>query len=92
MAICDYCQKEMKDSVSCVEIEFRFKGDPRVYKPIKYGEEGEDWGFEAGLPCHDCYCKRGDFHHVGCDVERCPRCGGQAIGCDCEQEEPQAGD
>lgn len=57
-----------------------------VYKRIRYGEENEDWGADRG-PCHDCGVVKGQFH-VGpaCDVERCPRCGGQVIGCDCEHE------
>ena len=33
--------------------------------------------------CHDCGIKHGGIHHYGCDVERCPICGGQLIGCDC---------
>ena len=34
--------------------------------------------------CHDCGCMPGQFHHGGCDVERCPVCGMQLISCDCE--------
>lgn len=35
----------------------------------------------------DCGAKMGQYHHVGCDCEICPVCGGQLIGCDCEHDE-----
>jgi hypothetical protein len=33
--------------------------------------------------CHDCEVEEGNIHHLGCDMERCPFCGGQLISCDC---------
>jgi hypothetical protein len=33
--------------------------------------------------CHDCGCQEGEIHELGCDMERCPFCGGQLISCDC---------
>jgi len=33
--------------------------------------------------CHDCGVAEGALHVPGCDMERCPFCGGQLIGCDC---------
>ena len=41
----------------------------------------------SGRPCHDCGAVKGEFHVVGCDVERCPVCKGQAISCDCDIKE-----
>lgn len=53
---------------------------------IRYGAEAEDWGANAG-PCHDCAVVKGQYHVLHCDVERCPACGGQAFGCDCEYDD-----
>ena len=33
--------------------------------------------------CHDCRVEEGQIHHLGCDMERCPFCGGQLMGCNC---------
>ena len=53
---------------------------------IRYGDEEEDWGADRGL-CHDCAAAKGQYHAFGmCDVERCPVCREQAIGCDCTYE------
>lgn len=55
-----------------------------AYERIKYGNELDPW---PPGPCHDCAVLRGQYHVPGCDVERCPRCQGQAIGCDCTDED-----
>jgi hypothetical protein len=35
--------------------------------------------------CGDCGVKRGQFHVTGCDLELCPKCGGQFISCRCHK-------
>jgi hypothetical protein len=41
--------------------------------------------FDVNKRCHDCGIinKKGNIHHLGCDVEKCPRCKGHLISCGC---------
>ena len=87
MALCLACGNEMRSALSCLKLGYRYEGDLKAYEPVRYGDEEDDWGGRSGRNCHDCNCPPGAYHHVGCDVERCPRCGGQVISCDCEQLE-----
>ena len=59
-----------------------------------YGTEA--WWVEIPGPpppeqCHDCGVELGGFHGFGCDMERCPHDGSQALTCECEIVEVEAG-
>lgn len=88
-AVCQDCGKPMDTGVGCTLKELNRK--KMVYGRIPYGEEkrmheGLAPEYVKGMfdtPCHDCNVTKGQYHHLGCDMEECPRCGGQLISCDC---------
>jgi hypothetical protein len=85
MCKCDYCNQEMLDHehvITCTwntHVEF---GDGTSMPSIPYENEYLDPN-DRTHHCHDCGVLVGNYHHPGCDMERCPRCGGQLISCGC---------
>jgi hypothetical protein len=62
------------------EIPSKFIINGEEYDRVAYGDGEYDL---QHAKCDDCGVARGSLHLLGCDLEPCPRCGGQAITCDC---------
>jgi hypothetical protein len=90
MGTCRLCGQEMNDAESCAEK--RIQADGEILEPVRMGNEeitGKD-GERISVPtdddgrCADCGVKAGGTHHPRCDWERCPKCNGQVLSCECE--------
>ena len=81
MAKCNDCQKEMRLAPTCLPFPVLIAGEPYRRTPHPA---------EARNRCGGCGVQPGGFHHLGCDMERCPRCDGQLIMCPCTDDEPAA--
>lgn len=78
MATCQDCGQEMlgEHAVSCSVALLKFCENNQVIR------RDTDY-YDYNLRCHDCgiFNNPGNFHHFGCDIERCPICKGQLISC-----------
>ena len=82
MSVCEWCDQEMEDRVGCTgNLTVDFPDGESLPSMPNDGSLND----ESGV-CHDCGAPVGQAHHPGCDAERCPRCGGQLIGCGCLDE------
>lgn len=52
------------------------------YQRVQYGDDYPH--LRVKPQCRDCGVRVGQLHVPSCCVERCPRCGGQAICCECD--------
>ena len=86
-AKCRDCGREMRPGNGCSIGLIEFP-DGKTAKRVKFGviPPSDGWADDADSVCGDCNAGVGQYHHFGCDVERCPLCGLQLIGCDCSQD------
>lgn len=74
MAVCEDCDRDMMTAGSC-SMDLLLLPDG-VYDRARLGPRGP-------ARCGDCGVGERGVHHLGCDLERCPRCHRQLISCGC---------
>jgi hypothetical protein len=84
MAHCQFCHSEMTTARSCT-VEALHLGGTR-YELAPHGSDPFLARFPRGR-CGDCGVAWGGLHHLGCDLQRCPRCRGQLLSCGCRFDE-----
>lgn len=82
MTLCLTCKRYVMDADSCTADGIRFP-DGESLAAVPFGEESADEGADQ---CPDCGVDRGGYHHPGCDVAECPRCGEPLVSCGCLDE------
>lgn len=87
MAICAWCEREMKTAPSCTVRAFHRSGV--TYPLAPHGNSAQDrrWSDIAAHRCGDCGVVPGGFHHPGCDMAECPACRRQLLSCGCRFDE-----
>ena len=71
---CGYCDREMGKQ-ECLYDHVVINGEE--YQRVRVVESP----FYEGEPNCECGCEIDEVHHVGCDLEDCPRCGEQFLTC-----------
>jgi hypothetical protein len=77
MPICKYCGKDTEDikTITCISGYIEYE-DSVSFSREPYSEDEEE-------KCSVCHVSPGAYHHKGCYMGRCPRCGERLVSCGC---------
>jgi hypothetical protein len=76
VAICQDCEQEMLEASSCTV-------DALILDGRRFARDRARGPFGVVGRCPDCGVDDRGYHHLGCDLEDCPRCRRQLLSCGC---------
>lgn len=74
------------DAPTCTAEEIQFP-DGEILEAIPYGDESKNKKEEERCP--SCGVEIGGYHHPGCEISECPRCGKPLASCSCLETNKQ---
>jgi hypothetical protein len=81
--------KGWRERIAAAQRQTTYSISRRSVQRVRYGSEKGEWGANSHA-CGDCGVVKGQFHVVGCDVERCALCDGQVLTCGCPYDDDKS--
>ena len=78
MTICVDCGRETTTAASCTTTTLHIGDLPFPMARHRRSGDGR---------CSECGVEPGGYHHLGCDLAGCPRCGRRLVSCGCPFDE-----
>ncbi len=75
LLLCSFCGMPLGQTSGCIDGDVVISG--KKY-PRRLNQETR--------LCYACGAEQGNFHHKGCKMELCPKCGGTLLTCPCNVE------
>jgi hypothetical protein len=76
---CIDCNQDMTTAEGCTLEALTIEGN--TFDRRRWGKERLWPRPKKGERCGDCAALPAQLHHLGCDIEECPRCSRQLISC-----------
>lgn len=77
----DSMPPDWPEKIEAAQLDRFFSAGGKQVERIRFGDG--TWTMPASEVCHGCDVVKGQYHVRGCDMEECPVCHGEALGCKC---------